>query len=77
MRLLVKGTNVISGSKTLTVYARKPGMPTPDVNGDGILSVSDVDTLYWKTFRSYNAAYDLNRDSKVNWTDVSQLISLL
>lgn len=72
-----KGTNVISGSKTLTVYARKPGMPTPDVNGDGILSVSDVDTLYWKTFRSYNAAYDLNRDSKVNWTDVSHLISLL
>jgi hypothetical protein len=72
-----KGTNVISGSKTLTIYAHKPGAASPDVNRDGVLSVADVDTLYWKTFRSYNAAYDLNGDRKVNWGDVSQLIGLL
>ena len=72
-----RGTNVISGSKTLTLYIRKPGNASPDVNGDGVLSVADVDALYWRTFRSYNAAYDLNGDGKVSWADVAQLVGLL
>lgn len=72
-----KGTNVISGSRTLTVYAHKAGAASPDINGDGVLSVADVDTLYWKTYRTYNPAYDLNGDGKVNWSDVSHLIGLL
>lgn len=71
------GTNVISESKTLTLYARKQGTPSPDVNGDGVLSFTDVNTLYFGTFRSYNPRYDLNGDGKTNWGDVSHLISLL
>jgi hypothetical protein len=71
------GTNVISEGKTLTIYTRKPGTASPDVNKDGVLSAADVDTLYWKMFRAYNPAYDINSDGRVSWMDVSQLLSLL
>ena len=71
------GTNVISGSTPFALYIRNADKPSPDINGDGVLSISDVNSLYLKTFRSYDARYDLNGDTKVSWADVTELISLL
>lgn len=72
-----EGTNVLSGNTPLTLHIRSAGKPSPDVNGDGILSINDVNSLYLKTFRSYDAKYDFNGDKKVSWPDVTELITLL
>lgn len=71
-----EGTNVVSGSNSLSVYTREMKNASPDVNGDGVLSVSDANALYLKTFFAYDPQYDLNGDGKVSWTDVRLLISL-
>ena len=71
------GANQISSTGMLTLYIRAPGRPSPDINGDGELSLADVNSLYIKTFRAYDAHYDINGDGKVDWTDVRSLISLL
>lgn len=70
------GTNMMSGANSLSVYARKSGLPSPDINDDGVLSISDANSLYLKTFRAYDARYDLNGDGSVNWADVRSLMSL-
>lgn len=72
-----EGTNIFSGSSMLTLYIRDQGKSSPDVNGDGILSIADINTLYLKTFRGYDAHYDLNSDGKVSWADVKMLIELM
>ena len=69
-----EGTNVISGSNILTLYARDAGKASLDINDDGALSIADVNTLYLRTFRAYDSRYDLNGDSKINWADVKILI---
>ena len=48
-----EGTNVLSGANTLTFYVRAHGAASPDINADGVLSLSDVNSLYLKTFRAY------------------------
>lgn len=72
-----EGTNIISGSNSLTLYIRDQGKTSPDVNEDGTLSIADMNTLYLKTFRGYDARYDLNDDKKVSWADVKLLIELM
>ena len=72
-----EGTNIISGSNILTLYIREQGKASPDVNDDGVLSITDMNALYFKTFRSYDAHYDLNGDGKVSWADVKMLIELM
>ncbi len=72
-----EGTNVLSGANTITFYVRAQGAASPDVNGDGVLSIGDVNSLYLKTFRAYDAKYDMNGDGKVDWGDVKSVLSLL
>ena len=71
------GENVISGTGSLTLYVRAAGRVSPDVNGDGDLSLMDINILYLHTFRAYDAHYDINGDGKVDWSDVRTLIALL
>lgn len=71
-----EGTNILSGSDTLTLYIRDANVPSPDINGDGVLSLQDVNSLYLKTFRAYDKRYDLNLDNKVSWPDVRTLLGL-
>ena len=67
----------ISGANTLTFYVRAHGAASPDINADGVLSLSDVNSLYLKTFRAYDAKYDVNGDGKVDWNDVRVVLGLL
>lgn len=71
-----EGTNLAGGHSTLTLYVRPAGKPSPDVNGDGTLTLSDVNMLYLKTFRPYDARYDITGDGKINWGDIKALIAL-
>jgi hypothetical protein len=72
-----KGTNLLSReARLLTLWIREPNAPSPDINNDGILSIADVNALYLKTFRGYDARYDLNQDGKVSWSDVKLLSSM-
>lgn len=71
------GANQISSSGILSIYIRNTGTPSPDINGDGELSLMDVNSLYLKTFRTFDTKNDLNGDDRVDWTDVKYLISLL
>lgn len=70
------GTNIVSGANTLSLYIRSGEKPSPDINEDGVLGLSDVNSLYIKTFRAYDPRYDLNGDGKVSWADVRSLMSL-
>jgi hypothetical protein len=72
-----EGTNVIQRTKSISIFVREPNMPSPDVNGDGELTIGDVNSLYLKTFRNYDRNHDINADGNVNWSDVRELISLL
>lgn len=72
-----EGTNVHSGNNSLTIYVRAQGLPSPDVNGDGALSISDINDVYLRSFRAYDEKYDINGDKKVDWGDVRALINLL
>lgn len=71
------GANVISSTKSLALYIRSSEKTSPDVNGDGELTLMDINSLYLKTFRDYDARYDINNDNEVDWSDVRALISLL
>ena len=71
------GANAISSTGSLTLYIHDREKPSPDINQDGELSISDVNALYLKTFRVYDKSYDLNGDEKLNWSDVRLLIALL
>lgn len=71
------GTNVYSGNPSLSLYVRAPGTPSPDINEDGKLSLTDANTLYLRSFGKYDARNDLNMDGKVGWSDVTLLVSLL
>ena len=72
-----EGTNVLSGNNSLTIYVHPQGLPSPDVSGDGSLSISDINNVYLKTFRAYDEKYDINGDKRVDWSDVKALITLL
>lgn len=72
-----EGTNIITGNNALTLYIRDQGKTSPDINNDGVLSISDINTLYLKTFRVFDAQYDLNGDGTVSWSDVKLLIELM
>jgi hypothetical protein len=71
------GDNQVSGVGTIALYVRPLGRATPDINRDGALTIGDVNSLYLKTFRSYDAEYDVNGDGKLDWSDVRYLIALL
>jgi hypothetical protein len=72
-----EGTNILSGTESVLLYVREPGQPSPDINNDGALSISDINGLYLKTFSDYNEIYDLNGDQRVSWRDVLTLISII
>lgn len=72
-----EGTNILSGTESALISVRAQGQPTPDVNNDGVLSISDINGLYLKTFNDYDARYDLNGDQRVSWSDVLTLISIM
>lgn len=72
-----EGTNILSGQHSTTIYVREAGYPSPDINEDGTLSISDINALYLKTFGDYKPEYDINNDKEVNWGDVTTLVSLL
>jgi hypothetical protein len=69
------GTPIEYRTSPSTLYIRKPGTPSPDVNADGQLSFSDINLIYLASFRSYNPKYDLNSDGKNNWNDVRYWIT--
>lgn len=70
-----EGTNIISAERSFAVYITAKGAASPDINGDGELSIADANSLYLRTFRSYDARYDLNGDGKVSWDDVRALLA--
>jgi hypothetical protein len=71
-----KGTNIVAGSEPLTLYIRKAGSPSPDLNGDETISMTDVNILYFAMLRFYNPRYDLNGDRQVNFGDLKILFDL-
>jgi hypothetical protein len=72
-----KGTNILEAKENITFIIRDKGEPTPDLNGDGVLSFADVTLLYFASLRSYQEAYDFTHDGKVSFSDVLHLGKLL
>lgn len=71
------GANLLSRVEPGVIWIRDPKSPSPDLDGNDILSIKDANILYLRTFRAYDARYDLNMDSKVDWADVRFLSDLM
>lgn len=71
------GTNVLTRAQNISIYTRGEAYPTPDVNGDGILTLKDVTETYLQTFTEYDHHYDINNDKQISATDVSLLYAML
>jgi hypothetical protein len=59
------------------IFVSDENTPSPDQNGDGILSLADAQIIYFSSFHAYDPNRDINRDGKVNWNDVRALLSLI
>lgn len=59
------------------VFVHDEKHPSVDQNGDGRLSLSDAQTVFFATFRAYDARRDVTGDGKVSWSDVAALLSLI
>jgi hypothetical protein len=59
------------------IVIRARGTPSPDINGDGQLTIADINAEYLALFRAYDPQYDLNRDKKLTWADVRILIKTM
>lgn len=64
----VKQTSIAG---TYTVSPEPP--PSPDLNGDGYYSISDV-SIFMRNMIGYDPRYDFNQDNKVNTGDLSILL---
>ncbi len=71
------GTNLLTEKKDVTFYIRKQGLPSPDVNDDGKISLMDINIVYFNSLRKDNPRYDLNGDGKVSLGDVRLLLCFL
>lgn len=71
------GTNLLTQKKDLTYYIREKDTPSPDFNGDGRITLMDINILYFNTLKKDNPLYDLNGDGKVTLGDVRVLFSML
>lgn len=72
-----KGTNILETTENITFIVRAKGDPSPDVNGDGVLSLSDVTLVYFASLRAYDERFDLTKDGDVSFADVLSLGKLL
>ena len=71
------GTNVLTKKNDGVLYVREKGLPSPDVNNDGHVSLMDINIVYFNSLRAYNSTYDLNGDGDVTLSDVKVLLSLI
>jgi len=71
------GTNSMRNATGGEIAIRARGTPSPDINNDGQLSMSDINSEYLSLFRDYDQRYDLNQDNKLTWADVRTLIKIV
>lgn len=72
-----KGTNILTEKRDATLYVRSAGLPSPDVNDDGKVSLMDINIVYFNSLRKDNPRYDLNGDGEVTLGDVRVILNLL
>jgi hypothetical protein len=72
-----KGTNVLTHTSETTVVVREVGQANPDINGDGSVTITDINSMYLTILRPYNARYDMDGNGKVNFRDIAHLFGLL
>ena len=63
---------VETGTPTI---AKAPTPPSPDLNGDGRVDITDMSIIILHMFGTYDPRYDLNLDGSVNIADLSILMS--
>lgn len=51
--------------------------PSIDQNGDEKLSLSDAQTVFFATFRAFDARRDITGDGRVSWADIAFLLTLI
>jgi hypothetical protein len=71
------GTNILSEKNDLILHIREKGLPSPDINNDGIITLMDLNIIYFNSLRKYNPRYDLNSDGVVTISDVRIVLSFL
>jgi hypothetical protein len=71
------GTNILSEKNDLVLHIREKGLPSPDINNDGVITLMDLNIIYFNSLRKYNPRYDLNGDGAVTLSDVHIVLSFL
>ena len=64
-----------AGGGSITASVPQPSPPSPDVNGDGRVSILDVSLLIMHLVMPYDSRYDLNMDGSIGLSDLSVLFS--
>jgi hypothetical protein len=64
-----------AGSGSIIAAAPRPTPPSPDLNGDGRVSILDVSLMIVHLVMPYDSRYDLNMDGSVGLPDLSILFS--
>jgi len=72
-----KGTDVLDHTYSGNYHVHVSITPSPDLNGDGVISVVDFSIMifYWGEARDKSVDYDLNQDGWIDLTDLSILAS--
>lgn len=71
------GTEILKQKTGAKYTILDKNLPSPDLNNDGKVSMSDISILIsaWGSSEIENHRYDMNQDGKVNLLDLSILIS--
>lgn len=70
-----QGTDVACSAHPITLSIRETDYPSPDINGDKRVTISDLGLVSLRVFRTYERQYDLNLDGKISMSDLAILFS--
>jgi hypothetical protein len=71
--LLANGTakDILEHTSGVRIYPRPLGTATPDIDGDGKISIYDITRVIRQISRGYAKSHDINGDGIINYRDVN------
>lgn len=68
------GDNIIESATGIRIFPHPKNTPTPDIDGDKIITARDVAQVMAGVSKKYNPKLDMNNDKSVNYKDVNQIV---
>lgn len=68
------GNNIINTATGIKIYPHPKNTPSPDIDGDKLITARDVAQVMAGVSKRYNPKLDINGDKTVNYKDVNQIV---